>query len=99
MKQKLDEFPIKLALSAQETLAETIACLTSHISLDTKGAFEPKSLFQILLRAASKEDTIEQTAKELKEAPSSNNIRYHLGKINNFNHLEEELNLSLRSQL
>ncbi|MGK7872418.1 MAG: ISH3 family transposase, partial [Xenococcaceae cyanobacterium] len=37
--------------------------------------------------------------KELKEAPSSNNIRYHLGKINNFNHLEEELNLSLRSQL
>ena len=99
MKPKLDDFPVKLALSAQETLAETIVCLTSHISLNTKGACDSNSLFQILLRAASKGDTIEQTALELKEAPCSNNIRYHLGKINNFNHLEKELNLSLRSQL
>ena len=95
----MTNFPLKLALSAQETLTETIDCLTSHISLDSKGACDPKSLFQILVRAASKGDTIEQTARELKEAPCSNNIRYHLGKIDNFNSLEKELNLSLKSRM
>jgi putative transposase len=94
----LNEFPIKLALSASETLEETIDCLTQHISLDSQGACDPESLFQILLRAASKGDTIEQTAKELKGATSSNNIRYHLGKINDFSSLETELNLALKSQ-
>ena len=95
----MPNFPLKLALTAQETLAETIDCLTSHISLDTKGAFDAKSLFQILIRAASKGDTIENTARELKDSPGSNNIRYHLKKINNFETLEKQLNLSLKNQL
>ncbi len=67
----------KLALTSQETLDDTIDCLSTHISLDTKGAFDVESLFQILVRAASCETTIEQTSKELKNSPSSNNIRYH----------------------
>ena len=95
----MTDFPLKLALTAQETLAETIDCLTSHISLETKGACDPKSLFQILVRAASKRDTIEKTTKELEGISCSNNIRYHLKKINNFNPLEKQLNLSLKSQM
>ncbi len=59
-----------VALSSQEALEDTIKCLSEHISLKTEGAFDVKSLFQILVRAASKGDTIEQTAKELKNVPS-----------------------------
>lgn len=95
----MTNFPLKLALNAQETLEETINCLSEHILLKTEGAFDVQSLFQVLVRAASKGDTIEQTAKELKEIPCSNNIRYHLKKINDFDTLEKQLNLSLISQI
>ena len=90
---------LKLALNAQETLESTINCLSKHISLHSEGAFDVKSLFQILVRAASKGNTIEQTAKELKNIPSSNNIRYHLNKVNNFDSLEKEINEALKNQI
>ena len=51
------------------------------------------------MRAASCGATIEQTAKELKNVPSSNTIRYHLKKINDFKQLEAEINLALKSQI
>ena len=51
------------------------------------------------MRAASCEATIEQTAKELKNVPLSNNIRYHLKKIKDFKQLEAEINLALKSQI
>lgn len=89
----------KLALTSQETLEDTIDCLSSHISLKTQGAFDVQSLFQILVRAASCGATIEQTAKELKNIPSSNNIRYHLNKVEDFKQLEAELNLALKSRI
>lgn len=91
--------PFKLALNSQETLADTIKCLSENISLKTHGAFEVESLFQILVRAASSGDTIEQTARELSGIPSSNNIRYHLQKISNFSELEAELNSALKSRI
>lgn len=37
-----------IALSSQESLEDTINCLSEHISLKTEGAFDVKSLFQIL---------------------------------------------------
>ena len=89
----------KLALTSQETLENTINCLSSHISLETRGAFDIESLFKILVRAASCGATIEQTAKELKNVPSSNNLRYHLNKIEDFQQLESEVNLALKSQI
>ena len=89
----------KLALTSQETLKDTINCLSAHISLKTKGAFDVQSLFQILVRAASCGTTIEQTAKELKNIPSSNNIRYHLNKVEDFKQLEAEVNLALKSRI
>lgn len=89
----------KLALTSQETLKDTIDCLSNYISLENKGAFDIESLFQILVRAASDEATIEQTSKELKNCPSSNNIRYHLNKIKDFQQLETEINLALKSRI
>ncbi|MDJ0508541.1 MAG: ISH3 family transposase [Crocosphaera sp.] len=89
----------KLALTSQETLEDTINCLSTHISLDTKGAFDIESLFQILVRAASCEETIEQTSKGLKNCPSSNNIRYNLSKIEDFKQLEAEINSALKSRI
>ena len=89
----------KLALSSEEVLENTVKCLSENISLKTEGAFDLQSLFQILVRAASKGETIEQTARELKNIPSSNNIRYHLKKIDNFKQLEEEINSSLKSRI
>ncbi len=88
-----------VSLTSQETLEDTIDCLSTHISLDTKGAFDVESLFQILVRAASCEATIEQTSKELENCPSSNNIRYHLNKIEDFQQLEREINSALKSRI
>jgi putative transposase len=53
-----------------------LKCLTEHISIDTQGAFDQKDLFQILVRAASNKDSIENTAKILQRVPCSN--YYHL---------------------
>jgi putative transposase len=89
----------QIALTDEETLTEAVDCLAKHIPLNAQGAGEPKTLFQILLRAAATGDTIESTAKQLKQVTTSNNIRYHLGKINNFVDLEPQLNLALKSQI
>ena len=90
---------LKLALNCQQTFSETIECLSDNISLKNEGAFDVNSLFQILVRAASTGKTIEQTARELKEIPCSNTIRYHLNKINDFPGLEAELNSALKSRI
>ncbi len=66
-KTKLTDLFTKLALTSKETLENTINCLSTHISLETRGGNNIESLFQILVRAASCESTIEQTAKELKD--------------------------------
>ncbi len=89
----------KLALTKEETLTEVVNCLSKHISINSTGAGNPESLFQILVRAASKQDTIENTCQELNQATSGNNIRYHLGKITDFIQLEKQLNLALKSQI
>ncbi len=89
----------KLALTKEETLTEVVNCLSKNISINSTGARNPESLFQILVRAASKQDTIENTCKELNQTTSGNNIRYHLGKIANFIQLEKQLNLALKTKI
>ncbi len=74
-------------------------CLAKHISINSTGAGSPQSLFKVLVRAASKQDTIENTSKELKTATCGNNIRYHLGKISDFKQVENQLNLALKSKI
>ena len=89
----------KLALTKEETLTEVVDCLSKHISINSNEARNPESLFQVLVRAASKQDTVENTCKELNQATSGNNIRYHLGKISDFIQLEKQLNLALKTKI
>jgi putative transposase len=89
----------QIALTDEETLTEAVDCLAKHIPLNAKGACNPKTLFQILLRAAATGDTIENTVKQLQGTTSSNNIRYHLAKLNDFVQLEKQINLALKNQI
>ena len=95
MKNQLE----KLVLTEEETLTEAVDCLTKHIPINSTGAGNPQALFQVLVRAASKQDTIENTSKELQKSTCGNNIRYHLGKISEFKQLENQLNLALKSKI
>ena len=92
MKNQLE----KLVLTDEQTLTEVVNCLAKHISINSTGAGNPQSLFKVLVRAASKQDTIENTSKELKTATCGNNIRYHLGKISDFKQVENQLNSALK---
>ncbi len=92
------EIENQILLTESETLQETINCLTEHIPVSTQGGFSSSDLFQILVRAASNCDSIENTSKILKKSPSGKNIRYHLDKVNNFEELEAQLNCALRSR-
>jgi hypothetical protein len=55
--------PTKLALTDSETLDEVLNCLIENIPIETQGACNQKNLFEILVRAASIGDSIENTAK------------------------------------
>nr|MDJ0678156.1 ISH3 family transposase [Calothrix sp. MO_167.B42] len=100
MSQKeLNKLTEKAVLSDKDTLQEVIDCLTEHISIDTQGNCKETDLFNILVAAASKADTIENTASILKNSCSGRNIRYHLNKFKNFQELETQLNRALRSKL
>jgi putative transposase len=55
-----------ILLTESETLQETIDCLIQHIPLETQGAFNASELYQILVRAASNCDSIENTSKILR---------------------------------
>ena len=68
----------KAVLTDRDTLKEVVECLTENLSLKTQGDCEPNDLFNILVGAASKADTIENTASTLKNSFSPRKIRYHL---------------------
>ncbi|MBD0388078.1 MAG: ISH3 family transposase [Nostoc sp. C3-bin3] len=89
----------ELALTDSETLDEVIQCLAENFSIQTQGACDQQTLFEILIHAASSGDSIENTAKLLKNVPTSNDIRYHLNKINDFEELETQINQALKSRI
>ncbi|MDB9443680.1 hypothetical protein PN497_20325 [Sphaerospermopsis kisseleviana CS-549] len=66
-----------LALTDSETLEEVIECLAENFSIKTQGGFDQQTLFEILVKAASSGDSIENTAKKLKNVPTANDVRYH----------------------
>ena len=57
------------------TLEEVIAVLLEHISIEMEGDFQPQTLFEILVHAASNAQSIEQTSKTLDAAPTGNDVR------------------------
>jgi putative transposase len=89
----------KLVLTDSETLDDVLECLAENFSIETQGAYDQQSLFEILVKAASSGDSIENTAKILKNVPTANDIRYHLDKINNFELLETQINQALKSRI
>ncbi len=86
-------------LTDSKTVNEVVTCLTEHIPIQTQGKCEQQNIFEILIRAASQRDSIENTAKVLKNVPTSNDIRYHLEKYIDINSLELGLNAALQSRL
>jgi putative transposase len=66
----------QILLTESETLQTTIDCLVQHVPLETQGGFSASDLYQILVRAASNRDSIENTSKILKKASCGRNIRH-----------------------
>ena len=98
-KTKRSESTEEPILTDSETLDQVIECLVENLSIETQGVCEQKTLFEILIHAATSGDSIENTAKLLKNVPTANDIRYHLNKINNFEELETQINLALKSRI
>ena len=87
------------ALTDESTLEGAMNCLLEHLPLETEGGYSPEDLFQVMLRAASRGDSLEHTVKRLQGAPSGNTIRYHLDKWTDMVSLEAQLNHALQSRL
>ena len=87
------------ALTDEGTLESAIDCLTSNLEIDMSGGYTVRDLFEILVRTASRGESIEQTVKGLEGTPSSNGIRYHLEKLDDMKSLEQQLNAALQSRI
>ena len=96
-------YPISLsstpALTDEGTLDSVIDCLSKHLPVEMEGSYTVRELFEILVRAASRGDSIEHTAKTLEGSLSGNGIRYHLDKFDDMAVLEEQLNTALQSRI
>ncbi|MEH2142159.1 hypothetical protein [Nostoc sp.] len=86
-------------LTDSKTLNEVVDCLTENIPIKSQRKCEQKNIFEILIRAATQKDSIENTTKVLKNVPTSNDICYHLEKYSDLTTLEKDLNKALQSQL
>ncbi|HEY9640663.1 MAG TPA: hypothetical protein V6C57_09270, partial [Coleofasciculaceae cyanobacterium] len=87
------------ALTDEATLEATLECLLDHLPLVAEdSSCSAETLFEILLRAASRHDSIEHTAQRLDGVPSGNGIRYHLDKLDDIGMLEGQLNGALQSR-
>lgn len=89
----------QIALTDEETLIEAVDCLAKHIPLNAPVQANQKLYSKSCSQAATTGDTIENTVKQLQRATSSNNIRYHLAKLNDFVELEKQINLALKDQI
>lgn len=87
------------ALTDEGVLAAALDCLQSHLSIDMQGVCSLQTLFTVLLRAASRGDSIEHTAQRLSGVPTGNGIRHHLDKLEDMATLETQLNGALHHQL
>lgn len=87
------------ALTDEATLDSAVDCLSTHLPIEMKGSYTLRDLFEILLRSASRGDSIEHTVRSLAGAPSGNGIRYHLDKLEDMAMLENQVNAALQSRI
>ncbi len=95
-------FPLSSAspgLTDEATLSVAVDCLLEHIPLDMQGDCTPETVYEILLHAASHQDSIEHTTRILDGVPTGNDIRYHLDKLEDISRLEAQINRALKSRL
>lgn len=88
-----------LTLTDEATLDAALEHVLATIPLDTQGIYSPQTIYSVLLWAASRHDTIEHTCHILEGVPSSNDIRFHLNKLDNMALLEEQVNEGLQGSL
>ena len=86
-------------LTDATTLGEVLDVLQAQVSLEMAGDYQPQSLFEVLLHAASHASSLEQSSEVLKDAPSGNTVRYHLNKLDDVKKLEDQLNAALAARL
>ena len=99
-KKHLKNTTNKAVFTDRDTLQEVVECLAENLSIKSQRDCKPTDLFNILVGAASKADTIENTASALKNSFSPRKIRYHLNnKFKSFKELENQLNQGLISKL
>jgi hypothetical protein len=96
MKTTPTSFSTIPALNDEGVLATALDCLASHLFIDMQGACSLETLFTVLLRSASRTDSIEHTTQRLSGVPTGNDIRYHLDKLDNMDSLETQLNAALQ---
>ena len=53
------------ALTDEATLEVALDCLQQHLPIQMEDGYSPQELFELLLRAASRGDSIEHTARQL----------------------------------
>jgi putative transposase len=86
-------------LTDEQTLNEVIDCLLEHVSIDMQGECDEETVFTVLVRAASTNESIAHTAKTLENAPDGGTIRYHLEKRQDMAAMADEVNEALHSRL
>ena len=86
-------------LTDAATLEEMINVLDEHLHIEMEGEFQQRNLCQVLIRPASNRESIEQSCKTLEDAPTGNDVRYHLNKLQERKAVERDLNQALRSRV
>jgi hypothetical protein len=86
-------------LTDEQTLDAVIDCVLEHVSIDMQGECAEETVFRVLVRAASTNESIEHTAQTLANAPDGGTIRDHVEKRQNMTALEDESNAALQSRL
>lgn len=87
------------AVTGPIILEDVVTVLDKNIDIRMQGDFSKKTFLEVLVRAASANDSIEHTAKIMEDVPNGNDIRYHLDKLDDMKTIEESLNQALQSRI
>ena len=87
------------ALTDEATLNAALDCLLESLPVDMQGNNTPETLYEVLLWAASRQDSVNHACEVLDEVPSANDIRYHLSKFDDMEALETQLNQAIQGRL
>ncbi len=93
---KHSETPV---LNDDRTLRITGDILIENIPFASSGRQEAEAVFDIMLRAAAEADSIENTCKMLRDAPSGKTVRTCLKQYGSVIDIEAYINRSLQAQL